>query len=80
MLHASGKFVPAILSKLEPTLEQEEADFLRQFQDSVVKHCGMADDDGDERARLGEEMSGQLSRLREVAASKKKRANDNDDD
>ncbi len=36
MLHASGKFVPQILAKLAPNLEEEDAKFLEKFQ--VRKH------------------------------------------
>ncbi|CAG0897590.1 unnamed protein product [Cyprideis torosa] len=71
MIHASGKFVPHILSILKPLLEQEVYDLLTEFQGLVVKD--MNSESSDEQSQAIKDRLNELSpKVKDVAVNTKK--------
>lgn len=71
MLHASGKFVSAILSFLQPSLNREQSDLLRDYHDLVLKLLTAAPD-SDETKQLTQELDAKLDAVKAIASSYKK--------
>lgn len=64
MLHASGRHVSAILSFLQPYLQQEESQLLTQYHDLVLKVLTVSKGDNeDEEGSLNEEARAVLDQL-----------------
>ena len=70
MLHASGKFVPAILAKVSDTLAQESKDILLKYQDLVVN--AMSTKDPDEKGPIQKELEESLRAVKDIALNSKK--------
>lgn len=71
MLHASGKFVSSILSFLQPSLNREQSDLLRDYHDLVLKLL-TASPDSDETKQLVQELDAKLDAVKAIATSYKK--------
>lgn len=71
MLHASGKFVSAILTFLLPSLSREQSDLLRDYHDSVLKLL-TATPDSEEIKQLAQELDAKLDAVKAIASSYKK--------
>lgn len=71
MLHASGKFVSAILCFLQPSLNDEQSDLLRDYHDLVLKLLTAATD-SDETKKLAQELDAKLDAVKAIASSYKK--------
>lgn len=71
MLHASGKFVSNILMFLQPSLNREQSDLLRDYHDSVLKLLTAAAD-SDETKQLSQELDAKLDAVKAIATSYKK--------
>ncbi len=72
MLHASGKFVPNILAKIIPGLEDDSKSTLTNYQNLVVNHMNAKDED--EKAGLQRQLEENLKAVKDAALSAKKSA------
>merc|ERR1719245_1787516 len=73
MLHASGKFVPIILSKVNESLDEEAKGLLTKYQELVVS--AMATKDPEEKASIQKQLEESLRAVKDIALNSKKQAN-----
>lgn len=78
MLHASGKFVSSILSFLQPSLNREQSNLLRDYHDMVLKLLITAPDT-DEIKQLSQELDAKLDAVKAIATAYKKPGSQNAD-
>lgn len=76
MLNASGKFVSSILQFLQPSLNQEQSDLLRNYHDLVLKLLTAAPD-SDETKQVAQELDAKLDAIKAIATSYKKPGSSN---
>ena len=75
ILQASGKFVPQILSKVLPSLEEDQGEFLLGYQkrvQSLFSAASSEEDDGRSKEEKKAELEAELSRLKEIVLKMKK--------
>ena len=71
MLHASGKFVPVILTKVNESLDDEKAKgLLTKYQELVVSAMGTKDPE--EKAPIQKQLEESLRAVKDVALNSKK--------
>ena len=70
MLHASGKFVPIILSKVNESLDEEAKGLLTKYQELVVS--AMATKDPEEKAPIQKQLEESLRAVKDIALNSKK--------
>ena len=70
MLHASGKFVPIILAKVNESLDEEAKGLLTKYQELVVS--AMATKDPEEKAPIQKQLEESLRAVKDIALNSKK--------
>lgn len=72
MLHASGKYVSSILSFLQPHLNAEQSQILKEYHDFVLKHLTSTDPDSEQHQAVVGELSEKLANIKKIARTYKK--------
>ena len=72
MLHASGKFVPQILTKVSEILEEDAKNLLQNYQQLVVDL--MSCKDPEEKGSIQKQLEEKLRNVKDVALNAKKNA------
>ena len=70
MLHASGKFVPVILTKVNESLDEKAKELLTKYQELVVS--AMATKDPEEKAPIQKQLEESLRAVKDIALNSKK--------
>lgn len=71
ILHASGKFVSSILSFLQPSLNQEQSNTLKEYHDLVLKLLTSKPDSGESK-HVTEQLESKLDNIKSIATTYKK--------
>ncbi|XP_064606518.1 E3 UFM1-protein ligase 1-like [Liolophura sinensis] len=72
MVHAPGRVVPQIMQFLEDKMEKPTHEVLTQFQDLVVSHMKMGEEEKEAKARLCATMSEMIPQVRVIALTTKR--------
>ena len=70
MVHASGKFVPQILQKILPKLEEDEGELLKQYQSLVIDSVNFSNEDMEKELR--EQLKALEPKLKEIGLKNRK--------
>ena len=73
MIHASGKFVPTILSKVTSSLDEDAKSLLLKYQELVMS--SMSCKDPDEKGSIQKQLEESLRAVKDAALNSKKQAN-----
>jgi len=75
MIHASGKFVPGLVSQISEGMEEEEGQLLKKYQSLVVDKMHIKPDQEEELSQIQTQLEELTPKVREVALNAKKSKN-----
>lgn len=70
MIHASGKFVPLLITFLRSKLDAEIYRLFYEFQELVMKQLTLKDDESEEKSLINEKLELSVPKIKEIALSK----------
>lgn len=71
LVHASGKFVPQLLSFLKPKLENEVFEILYETQEMVVKQLTL--EENEEKKEISKKLEAIIPKIREIGTTQVKK-------
>jgi len=75
MIHASGKFVPGLVSQISEVMEEEEGQLLKNYQSLVIDKMHLKPDQEEQLSQVQTQLEELTPKVREVALNAKKSKN-----